>query len=202
MEINVNLLDWLANELVFLEPAYGLIPSSLAAGIQFQSQRERSYFRLYQDQIASELAGGFDATLWNQIILQACENPAIFALTTATAALKQASNVEQSGSKQEETKMHREEALKQYGKALKGIRNMLSKVGEDDLRIVLIAAILIFCIENMNGHTRHAVKHIQTALHFIRQKLRERFEPNGMDTCPPFSAVSVLTLRLSRNRCI
>lgn len=76
------------------------------------------------------------------------------------------------GRRNEETNFHIEEALKLYGKALKGIRIMLSKGQRDDLRIVLIAALLIFCVENLHGDTKQAMRHIQTTLQLIQRKLR------------------------------
>lgn len=149
-----------------------MIPASLAAGIKFQNERERAYFRLYQDEVSSELASGFDSTLWNQIVLQACEDPSILGLTTAIAALRKAGKLTRMGRRNRETNFHIEEALKLYGKALKGIRIMLSKGQRDDLRIVLIAALLIFCVENLHGDTKQAMRHIQTTLQLIQQKLR------------------------------
>src|SRR6266536_1344549 len=56
-------------------------------GVVFQDELEYEYFCHFRDQTAIELSGGFEPTLWNRLVLDACNNPSIRQLTIATAAL-------------------------------------------------------------------------------------------------------------------
>jgi hypothetical protein len=144
------------------------IPPSMTAAIMFQDETEQQYFRLFREEIASDLSGGFDATVWNRVLLSACDNRAIRQLAIATAALKQATNYHVSS-----TDAHRDYALRQYGRALQGLRGMLDEPGKHRLRIALLAALLIFCFEMMLGDPKGAVTHLQSAMQIIRGQLRE-----------------------------
>ncbi|CZR61401.1 uncharacterized protein PAC_11297 [Phialocephala subalpina] len=152
-------------------PVSGSAPTafSLSGGVDFSDELKARYFRLFQDEISDELSAGFETTLWNRVVLQACVNDSIRQLAIATAALKKArserSNILSS--------QHRKYALHQYGKALKGIRGILGS-STDSLRIALIAALLTFVFESMFGDTRSAVKNIQSALDLVNQRLLPR----------------------------
>lgn len=143
------------------------IPLSLASGIRFEDERESHYFRLFQ-KVASELSAGFEGTLWNRIVLQACENESIRRLTVATAALKQATKLWQDSD--EGLQSDREYALEKYGNALQSMQTELNK-SQDNLRVALIATLLIFAFENMYGDARAAVMNIQSALDLVNNRL-------------------------------
>ncbi|KAH7348982.1 hypothetical protein BKA65DRAFT_271906 [Rhexocercosporidium sp. MPI-PUGE-AT-0058] len=144
------------------------IPLSLTSGIRFEDERESHYFRLFQKHVARELSAGFEGTLWNRIVLQACENESIRRLTVATAALKQTTKLWQDSD--EGLQSDREYALEKYGNALKSMKTELSK-SQDNLRVALIAALLIFVFENMHGCARAAVMNIQSALDLVNNRL-------------------------------
>lgn len=61
-------------------------------------------------------------------------------------------------------------ALQQYGKALQGLRDVVSK-RRDGLRTALIASLLIFCFENFHGDFRLALTNIQSALDLMHNWL-------------------------------
>ena len=140
-----------------------LPPSSL-----FENQLEFQYFRHFRDETALNLSGGFDATLWNQVILQACESePSLRQLTISIGALSKAQ-----GSDSTATDLNKQFALVKYGRALRGIHDTLSKrQNADSTRIALIASLLIYCFENLHGDTRLAISHIQSALHLLHKRL-------------------------------
>lgn len=151
-----------------------LFSRRLDVGFRFQTQKERNYFRLFQDEVALELASGFDSIVWNRIVLQACENPSIRQLTTATAALKQAGRA--SGCvRSPGAKPHLEYALQEYGRALKGLQRMYgpisSRQSTANLRLSLIAALLIFCFENMLGNIPQAFMHVKSVVELIPHNL-------------------------------
>jgi hypothetical protein len=75
-----------------------------------------------------------------------------------------------------DTKLHLEYALHEYGKALKGLQRAYGRASSDSqntahLRISLIAALLIFCFENMQGNLQRAFMNIQAAVGLIPEKL-------------------------------
>ncbi|KUJ19269.1 uncharacterized protein LY89DRAFT_487860 [Mollisia scopiformis] len=155
---------------------YQLMPKSNAhpvvitcpslGGIGFSHELEARYFRLYQEELSDELSAGFETILWNRVVLQACTNDSIRQLIIAIAALKKAGREPSANL----ASQHRKYALYEYGKALKGVQAALT-LRRDGLRIVLIAALLIFVLESMFGDTKRAVTNIQTALDLINQRL-------------------------------
>lgn len=126
------------------------------------------YFRSYQQDIAFELSGGFEGQLWSRIILQACENMSIRNLTIAIAAVKRIAHTEPS--RLDEIENHRRYAFQKYSQALKSIQKQLSRE-QENIRLALLAALLIFVFEALLGHTRVAVKHVQSALGLIKHQL-------------------------------
>jgi hypothetical protein len=145
------------------------VPLHLPKGISFQDERERQYFHLFQDYISTELSAGFEATLWSRTVLQACENESIRQLTIATAALKQSIRSWKGPNEMPQT--DRAYALQEYGRALKGLRAAVGS-SQSNLRIALIAALLIFVFESMYGDAKAAVANIQSALDLINNRLR------------------------------
>jgi hypothetical protein len=65
----------------------------------------------------------------------------------------------------------RDYALQKDGKGLGGMQAALDK-SKDNLRVALIAALLIFVFESMNGNTKAAVKNVQSALGVINNTLK------------------------------
>lgn len=59
--------------------------------------------------------------------------------------------------------IHHQYALKQYGKSLRYLRDLV-QTSQNSLRIPLIVSLLIFCFENFHGNTQLADKHIYSAL--------------------------------------
>lgn len=144
-------------------------PLSIAVGFNFRDERECHYFRLFKDQISSELSGPIQRTLWCWTVLQACENKYIPQLTIATEALKRGLI-----SPKDNSVSHlrdRDYALQQYGKGLGEMQAALDK-SKDNLRVALIAALLIFVFESMNGNTKAAVKNVQSAQGVINNTLK------------------------------
>ena len=111
----------------------------------FMNERDGHFFQLYQQNIASELSGGFEGILWNRVVLQACENDSIRQLAIATAALKQSARVK-SGPADELIK-HREYALQKYSQAVKALQKQFS-MDQGNIRVLLLAALLIFVLES------------------------------------------------------
>ena len=143
------------------------------AWLLFQDEADYHYFCLFRDKTSIELSAGFEPTLWNGLVLQACDNPSILQLTVATAALSKA---QETDLWEVERSKHHQYALQQYGKALKGIQAMVSN-GQDSMRVALIAALLIFCFESLLGDTSRAVTPIQSSLDLIFKRLSTMSRP-------------------------
>ena len=152
------------------QPSYIETPP---AWLRFQDEADYHYFCLFRDKTSVELSAGFETTLWNQLVLQACDDLSILQLTIATAALSKA---QEQNLWEVERSTHHQYALQQYGKALKGIQAMVSK-GQESMRIALIAALLIFCFESLLGDTSRAVTPIQSSLDLIFKRLSTMSRP-------------------------
>jgi hypothetical protein len=139
----------------------------------FQDGTEYMYFLNYQEEASLELSGPFDASLWNRVVLQACQNePCLCRLTAAIGALSRASRLRILGSYQDEAFSHEKYALREYGRALKSIQGMISDPNRrDTARIALIASLLIFCFENLLGDFDLAIMHMESALHLMNKQL-------------------------------
>jgi hypothetical protein len=136
-------------------------------GVVFQDELEYEYFCHFRDQTAIELSGGFEPTLWNVLVLDACDNPSIRQLTIATAALSIAKEDQESAPVwMSERESHIQYALQRYGDALAGIREMVA-TGQDSMRTALISSLLIFCFENLHGDLGRAIAHAQSAIEMI-----------------------------------
>jgi hypothetical protein len=67
---------------------------------------------------------------------------------------------------------HHDYALRQYGKALKGVQTA-AHGGQKSLRTVLIASILIYCFENFHGNVELALESVKGALTLLRDWLEK-----------------------------
>ncbi|KAF4634561.1 hypothetical protein G7Y89_g3537 [Cudoniella acicularis] len=152
-------------------PAVSTIHSSLPAGVTFQDEREYQYFCHFRDHTSIEFSAGFEPTLWNVLVLQACDNASIRQLATATAALNLAMGSSQNMGEFEKDS-HHQYALQQYGEALKGIREMVAS-GQDSIRIALISALLIFCFESLHNELGRGIVHIQSAVEMIVKRISD-----------------------------
>jgi hypothetical protein len=141
----------------------------------FQDGQEYMYFLNYQEEASLELSGPYDARLWNHVVLQACHNePSLCRLTSALGALNRASTLRALGSYEQEADSHEKYALKEYGRALKGLQRTISDPQRrDTARVALIASLLIFCFENLHGDFGLALTHMESALHLMNKELSQ-----------------------------
>lgn len=138
----------------------------------FSNQIEHQYFLHFRDEVALELSGPIQTNIWNYIILQAThETVALRSLTISIAAL------EKSKSSSSEGNSHRAFAIRQYGKALSELRQILTRSDDTAVRISLIASLLIFCFENIHGDHEQAVSQLRCALAMMRRRLSTYQKP-------------------------
>ena len=137
-------------------------PQSTISGIQsaihFDSERELRYFRIFCDETASQIAGPFKSSLWDRLVPQASEvepfvRHAIVAIGAIANISRDARGFLMSGKgnyKNQNLDVEHQYALKQYDKALKGMRDAMMR-GDHDPRTALIACLLAFCFETWEG---------------------------------------------------
>jgi hypothetical protein len=148
--------------------------------LPFQDNLEYQYFCIFKDQTAIELSGGFEPTLWNDVVVQACDNASIRDLCTAVAALSIAGRhcskatskltLHQHKDIRHDVNSHLQYALMQYGKALKRVQMMVT-TSQDTMQVTLITALLIFVFESLHGDTDRAVTPIRSAMELILKRL-------------------------------
>lgn len=135
------------------------IPRKMDSFLQFADEQEAIYFRYYCDEVARQIRGTFQTSLWDRHIPQTSETePAIRDAITAMGAI----NMSRSLAPRIDdlvhsptSNFHLQRALKCYGRALNGVRRMMASPDQEP-RKVLIACLLFFCLETMQGQTRSA----------------------------------------------
>ena len=132
----------------------------------FKNDLDYQYFTHFRNHTSGIMSGGFDSSLWDRVVLQACDaEPCLRSLTISLGAL----NMMNPG---DSASLHWTYARTQYGKALKAVRESLgSRSASDAARIALVAALLIFCFEHQFGDSALALAHIESALALLRKRL-------------------------------
>ncbi|PMD39258.1 hypothetical protein L207DRAFT_513744 [Hyaloscypha variabilis F] len=124
---------------------------------------DTQYFRFFRDETAYELSGGFfDEPIWNQMILQSChEAPCIQKMALSMAGLSRALKA---NNFKEEKSPHVEYALQQYEKSLRHFRLFVASNGSPDPRMLLMAGLLIYCFECLQGNIENAIQQIRSMM--------------------------------------
>jgi hypothetical protein len=132
---------------------------------RFRSPEEYQYILHFREQSVFDLAGSMPTRLWNIVLLRASNDElALRSLTMAIAAICKAQDAV-------DGTLHYQFALRQYGKALREIQTIISaRQDTDAVRISLIASVLIFCFQSLNGDREQAVEHVKMALGLMHQR--------------------------------
>jgi hypothetical protein len=127
------------------------------SGPLFEDKQEGRCFRFFCEEAASQIAGPAQSPLWHRIIPEACEaEPFVRHAVVAIAALSKINT--NSGGQANTRALDYEYALKQYSKALRGMRLSIAS-GKHDMRNALLACILVFCFESLQGNPGVAPTH-------------------------------------------
>lgn len=158
----------------------------------FVNEREFQYFNVFRQRTATTLSGYFTVELLDKIVLQSSEsNSGIRACVIAIGALDQALDSAHEAQSTDENKnldsqrhtgklphpasMHHEFALRQYGRAIKQLRESMMKEHRD-VRMALIACVLTACFEALHGDMQSAIRQVRNGLTILRSYL-----PQGVD---------------------
>ena len=137
----------------------------VSSGAQALNEQEGQYFRIYLDSIAKQIHAPFKSSLWERLIPQISERePFIRQAIIAIGAISKAGVAfERAVQNADHQFVEYQYALKQYGKALKGMRDAING-GKHDLRKAMIACLLVFTFEGMLGNQASAAAHAESGL--------------------------------------
>ena len=143
----------------------------------FKNEQEYQYFQVFTTEIASQLTGLFPTSLWNYLILQACEsNSSIRHAVIAVGALDP--KTWRGPAKSQEEILRRQFAYHQYSMAIGDMRKTISKKALD-LRTRLIACLLFICFEMYHFNKASAVAQIRAMNFLLEEQSRKRDVSDG-----------------------
>ena len=159
-----------------------------------KSEHEQRYFRIFCDEISRELSGLFDSGLWSRVVLQACESePGIRYSVVAIGALGYTSKILTARPPilsstpdlalklcHDEAQKHHRFALKQYGIAIRLLRNSASE-RKTDVRTMLLGCVLTTCFETLQGNHQSAIAQIQSGLNLVADWHIANTKPHNTD---------------------
>jgi hypothetical protein len=146
-------------------------------GPRFESDRDLRYFEIFRDVTAATLGGAFDSYIWGGIVPQACEQEpfildAMIAIGALTRTVHEVQRYRRMGiaPKKGENCLGKspdhEYAIELYGKALRGMRKV--PLREDkDIRMALIACLLVVCFEGFHGSPVAAMTHAANGVNLL-----------------------------------
>jgi hypothetical protein len=147
------------------------LPRTLA----FQDNQEYSYFQYFRQNAALDISSHFDRGLFSHVIIQASWNePSLCQLIASVGALYKADAPKSANQSKNDTATHRQYAFYKYGQALKRTQTRISvDQCPNTTRVALIASLLIYCFENLNGDIDSALRHLESALKLMQRQLAQ-----------------------------
>ncbi|PQE11432.1 NFX1-type zinc finger-containing 1 protein [Rutstroemia sp. NJR-2017a BBW] len=124
---------------------------------------ESRYYRFYIEETSIQIGGPHQSYLWARIVPQATENHAFIA--HAVVALGALSKAQQEDDRSRRA-YHQNYAFTKLAEALKAMRNILGR-DEFEVRIALIACLLVFCFESLQGNQAGASRHAAGGVHLL-----------------------------------
>ncbi|PQE17986.1 zn2 cys6 dna-binding protein [Rutstroemia sp. NJR-2017a BVV2] len=149
--------------LEFLQPAI----FEISSGPRFLDEHAGRYFRYFCEDVAANITGPLPSSVWSKIIPQVGEMEEYIANGLVAIGALSKARKELAEGRSPESKEHYQYALKQYGKSLRGINTAIEKGARRCPRTALIACILVFCIESMQGHQASASLHAANGVNML-----------------------------------
>lgn len=146
---------------------------------RFQTATEYRYFKIFQDQAATELSGYFDSNVWSRSILQVCHEEefarhAVIAIGALHAVMEAVqSNPALSFPSDARRKLglpHHELALRHYGKALQSMKELSQRNSTSLFRNTLLSCLLTTCFENYIGNQDNALVQVQAGVEILTER--------------------------------
>lgn len=146
-----------------------LSPMMIQSGPRIQEDEAR-YFRFFCEETAAEITGPYKTSIWARLVPQAGETePFIAYATVALGALAKSIIDCQNNRGAVQLSLsnpHFKFALKIYCKALKGMREAIEQSVVNP-RNALIACLLAFCFESVQGNEAAASTHAYGSVHLL-----------------------------------
>jgi len=142
-------------------------------GTGFKDENEWHYFRYFNDNLAEALSGLIKTSLWKHYIPQLGElvpyvRNAMIAL--GALSLSKTINPVSIAVNRYVPTSHELYAVSRYVKSLEGMRKALTE--EVDSRQILIACLLVFCFESLQGHQASASIHASGGLEVVSRFIK------------------------------
>jgi hypothetical protein len=166
----------------------------------FIDSREVYYFRAYQEEVSSELAGVLKSPAWGYTLLQACyHEPFILRAVVAIGALNKSiktshlASVGPLASREPNlqiAKSHRAFAIASYDQAIRGMQQIVP-APEDfpAIRKALLASLLIFCMEMFLGSPNVAWCQVQAGYNLLQQWIARSSQESTGISSPDSAAI-------------
>ncbi|KAG9228504.1 hypothetical protein BJ875DRAFT_489804 [Amylocarpus encephaloides] len=147
-------------------PRIILLAKQIHTGPRFADDLEARYFQHYVENIAVQIQGPIRNNIWDRLIpqagvLQPYVRHGIVALGALTKS-RQVAGLQEPDQSYPDYQI----ALIQYGKALKGMRESLSAEARNP-RSALIACMLVFCFESLQGNQAIASLHASSLVSIL-----------------------------------
>ncbi|KUJ22185.1 uncharacterized protein LY89DRAFT_577048, partial [Mollisia scopiformis] len=142
------------------------------ASFNLKTAREAHYFRFFCTNVAVQLSGLFDLSLWNRLILQTSEEEeSVRRGIIALGALQQSIN--QKGEQNNRylasiapNDEHHRYSVEQYQRAIKLMRHSIS-LRTHSLRTTLLNCLLAICFETMHGNDQSAIAQMEVGVRLL-----------------------------------
>lgn len=158
----------------------------MSSSPRFRDEEESRYFQIYREEMAVHITGPFTSSLWGRLIPQASEmEPFVRHAVIALGAMAKQKHAPSFVKASDSTY-----ALKQYDESLKRMRQAI-KERDHDIRKALIACLLVFCFESLQGNLELAVSHAESGLMLFYQFV-SKYEPEPT----PYTPIKILEKRM------
>ena len=139
------------------------------------SFEDSQYFHLFIHEKTSRYDGVYQSNVWRRLIPQISQREpfvmdavvALGAISQHSDRLKNNSDCGSSKSDFDELARHEMYALIRYDRALRSMRQALKR-SDDNIRLALIACLLVFCFETNLGNQQSAITHAVSGVKLLR----------------------------------
>jgi len=147
---------------------------------------EHRYFYFFCNDVAKGIGAPYHASIWERMIPQTGEiEPFLRHATVALGALKKSkAAIYQNPIFPQDSDLldyHHAFAVEAYCKALKGIRESMTQ-NRGNVRSALLASLLAFCFESLEGHQKAATSHAIGGLTLFHRWQDEHHVSDPMET--------------------
>lgn len=145
-------------------------PISTSVGVPNITLEEQGYLEWFLRRSVVKLPGIFGSEFWGTLVLQTSSNePAVFHAVLALSAVHKRDVFESEMPRRRYDILDEQEqfALRQYSKAIGGLKPYFSAQIKESLRITLIACLVFVSLEFLHGHYKTGNIHLHNGLKLV-----------------------------------